>query len=85
MKVEPTPTVELAPTFTDTLRPNPVSVVAPMPKRETPITSRSSYEGSGTIIWGLVYDIPAPATVKAKVPPAPTVAVMLAPVPPPPP
>ena len=53
-KVEPTPTVELAPTFTDTFSPNPVSVVAPIPKRDTPTTSRSSYDGSGTIIWGLV-------------------------------
>jgi len=40
--VDPTPTVEAAPTSTDIFNPNPVSVVAPIPKRDTPITSKSS-------------------------------------------
>ena len=83
--VEPIPVVGFALTSTVTFNPWPVSVVAPIPRRDIPVTSRDSYEGSGTNILGFVYDTPAPATVKANVPPAPTVAVIFAPFPPPPP
>ena len=46
--VDPTPTVELAPTSILSNNPVPVSVVAPTPILETPVISRFSYEGSET-------------------------------------
>ena len=84
-KVDPIPVVGAAATSTVNLRPNPVSVVAPIPNLDTPTTSKSSYVGGSTSICGLTYPVPPFTTVKANVPPAPTVAVIFAPVPPPPP
>jgi hypothetical protein len=81
--VEPIPTfVVAAPTSTLSKSPLPVSVVAPSPRRDTPTTSRFSYDGSGiTIVGLLLYPVPPPTIVNASVPPAPTVAVIVAAVP----
>jgi len=76
--VDPIPVVELAPTSTLSKRPIPVSVVAPIPNLDIPITSRFSYEGSDTNILGFVYPVPPSTTVKESVPPSPTGAVMIA-------
>ena len=54
--VDPIPTlVEDPPTLTSTNNPIPVSVVAPTPSLETPVTGRFSYAGSSTNICGFTY------------------------------
>ena len=75
-KVEPIPTlVFAAPTSTLIFKPNPVSVVAPIPRRETPTISRFSYDGSGIMKDTVsVYPVPPSLTLNCNVPPAPTVA-----------
>ena len=75
----------LPPTSMFRSNPVPVSVVAPRPTLETPVTGRFSYLGDGAITTGLIYEVPPPTTLKIKVPPIPTVAVIVAPVPVPPP
>ena len=79
--VEPIPVVELAPTSKVINKFDPVSVVLPIPLLETPITGRFSYDGDEIWIVGFVYPVPPYTTLKVRVPPAPTVAVMVAPYP----
>jgi len=80
-KVDPMPVVEAEPTSRVRSRPVPVSVVAPIPRRDTPTTSRFSYDGAGILTIGFVYPDPPLLTVKIRVPPAPTTAETSAPVP----
>ena len=49
-KVDPIPVTGLTIAFT--FKPVPVSVVAPIPSRDTPLTDRLEYDGSETTILG---------------------------------
>ena len=84
-KVDPIPVVLLPPTSIVNNNPIPVSVVAPTPNLEIPVTGRFSYDGDGDITTGLMYPVPPPTTEYINVPPTPTVAVIVAPAPTPPP
>ena len=84
-RVDPIPVVLLPPTSMFRSNPVPVSVVAPTPILDTPVTGKFSYLGDGASILGLIYPVPPPTTLNTSVPPIPTVAVTVAPVPTPPP
>ena len=80
-RVDPIPVVLLPPTSMFRSNPVPVSVVAPTPTLDTPVTGKFSYLGTGASTLGFAYPLPPPTTLNINVPPIPTVAVTVAPVP----
>ena len=86
LKLETSQNVEysvssVADTSKSSNNPTPVSVVFPNPILDTPTTSKFSYDGSETVIWGFTYLLPPLTILNESVPPTPTVAVIVAPLP----